>query len=82
VDNLEYLRDHWYDFERGYENTNPGWYEVVVRTHDSDDHAKMVTWLAKNIDMPERHCNWVKMFYESRFKFRYERDYIWFRLTW
>lgn len=82
MDSEQYLREYWYDFERGYDNTNPGWYEVTVHTNNNSDHKEMVTWLFENIDLPERHCNWVKHHYVSKFKFRYERDYIYFRLRW
>ena len=82
MDSQKYLREHWYDWNKGYENTNPGWYSVTIHTKSNDDHAEMVTWLSENIDMPERHCVWMKSFYESHFKFRYERDYILFRLRW
>ena len=82
MDSEEYFLNNWYIFEKGYENTNPGWHEVIIKTKNNDHHKEMVEWIFKNIDMPERHCNWVKNYYESKFKFRYERDYIHFRLRW
>lgn len=73
---------NYYDSVRGWEETNRGWYEIVVHTQTSDDHIEIVKWLYDNIDMPERHCRWTKSLHESKFKFRYERDCIHFRLRW
>ena len=73
---------HYFDPDRDWVGTNPGWYEAAVKTQDSDEHTEIVKWLYDNIDNPERHCRWTKSLYESHFKFRYERDYIHFRLRW
>jgi len=73
---------HYYDYERGWEGTNPGWYQASSRIENSDEHIEVVEWLYKNIDNPERHCRWTRILNESIVKFRYERDYIHFRLRW
>jgi hypothetical protein len=76
------MKHHYYDWNAGWEGTNPGWHEVIVRYSNPKKHARCVEWLYTNIDKPERHARWVGLFGKSAFKFRYERDYIWFRLTW
>jgi hypothetical protein len=73
---------HYYDYERGWEGTNPGWYQAIARVENMDEHLVIVEWLHKNIDNPERHCRWTRTLNESIVKFRYERDYIHFRLRW
>ena len=73
-----------YDWNSGWDYTNPGWYQVTVKGAgtQTNKHYECVEWLYKNIDNPERHARWVSLFGESHFRFRYERDYVWFRLTW
>lgn len=73
---------HYYDPGRGWEGTNPGWHEAIIRIKDAYEHVEIVKWLYENIDMPERHCRWTTNAFESIVKFRYERDYIHFRLRW
>lgn len=73
---------HNYYYDKGWQNTQVGWYEVSVRTYNKAKHSELVNWLYDNIDNPERHVRWVKIEDMSHFRFRYEKDYIWFRLTW
>ena len=73
---------HYYDHKRGWEDTNPGWYEAIVRVKNMEEHLVIVEWLYKNIDNPERHCRWTRNMFESVVKFRHERDFIHFRLRW
>lgn len=76
---------NYFDTERGWENTNPGWYEYTFHNSSIKKHLIMVNWLYNNIDNTEKHCRWI--FYKnsstefSMFKFRYERNYIWFSLS-
>ena len=72
-------RKHHYDYERGWDGTNVGWHTVQV---NPKYHTECVNWLYNNIDNPERHCRWVSFDNASFFRFRYERDFLWFRLTW
>ena len=76
------MRSNNCDYNKEWKDNNPGWHEVVIQIKDNNEHLKIVEWLYENIDMPERHCRWTKKFYESMFKFRYERDLIHFRLRW
>lgn len=76
---------NYYDAVRGWEHTNPYWYQVDVETKSSEHHLEMVKWLYDNIDNPERHARWIYLLtleMNSHFRFRYERDCIWFKLTW
>lgn len=73
----------YYDYTKGWENTNKGWYEVVVENVNVDKHINMVAWLYSAIDKPETHARWIIVdVSKSAFKFRYERDYIMFVLRW
>lgn len=74
--------DHYYDYERGWENTNPGWHEVIINYIDREKHRLIIEWMYEKIDNPERHARWVRLEDSSRFRFRYERDYILFTLRW
>jgi hypothetical protein len=78
-----------YDGERGWLETTPGWHEVRVNYLGhvnwiaiQEKHDEVITWLYANIDKCERHCRWNVTPQGTRVKFRYERDYIWFNLTW
>lgn len=77
---------NYYDPDRGWTNTNPGWYEIRIEPKTGEHHLEMVKWLYDNVDNPERHTRWqlvdVGTNLRSCFKFRYERDYIWFKLKW
>lgn len=74
---------NYYDSERGWKGTNPGWHQVDIYTVSPSKHLEMVQWIYDNIDNPERHARWIfENHANSSFKFRYERDFVWFRLTW
>lgn len=81
--NEEGVPYNYFDMNRGWDHTNPGWYEIILNDVISFRHVKMVTWLYDRLDNPERHCRWIRFSdNSSAFKFRYERDYILFTLTW
>lgn len=73
---------NYFDYERGWEGTNPGWHKVDILNKSPDKHLEMCDWLYNRIDKVERHARWAWYADYSRFKFRYERDYILFTLTW
>lgn len=89
---LSRARHHWYDWEKGWDGTNVGWYQVKIPNSDRGKHLQMVAWVYKKIDNPERHSRWCHLedyneHHEylgeySAFKFRYEKDFILFRLSW
>lgn len=75
----------YYDTSRGWDQTNPGWHEVRLSKKSEKQHLEIVKWMYDNIDSPEKHCRWIyhiSVDFDSYFKFRYERDFIWFRLHW
>ena len=72
-----------YDQDRGWEHTQPGWYECSVSAEHIDKYVEMTEWIVDNIDKYKRHCRWcVTDTNIVSFKFRYERDYILFMLRW
>ena len=74
-------------------DSHPGWHELKIDTpydkeNDEPGYYKVIRWLYENVDKCERHCIWRG--YDSSFlvesficiKCRYERDYLWLKLTW
>ena len=72
---------NYYDYNKGWEQTNPGWHEIEVLSGPLK-HTEMVSWLYDHVDGTERHTRWIRFAESSGFKFRYERDYIMFTLRW
>jgi len=78
------MMDDLYDWRRGYDNTNPEWFEHIVYFDPSTGdrrHDEVVKWLYDKIDHCERHARWARFYDCTRVKFRYERDYLWFKLS-
>lgn len=77
---------NYYDEKNGWEHTKPGWHEVIITAPQFreavDKHTEMLTWIYGNVGKCERHCRWQFDYDSLRYKFRYERDYVWFKLTW
>lgn len=73
---------HYFDFEKGWDGTNPFWHTVNIQNSNVEKHTEMVKWLYERIDKPERHCRWARFNIGSGFRFRYEKDFLLFRLTW
>jgi hypothetical protein len=77
---------NYYDEKNGWLHTKPGWHEVIIPSRQFrkavEDHTEMLAWIYDNIGKCERHCRWKFDVDSLRYKFRYERDYIWFKLTW
>ena len=77
---------NYYDYDRGWEQTNPGWYEIIL--HRDDPRISVTTmedcicWITANIGKWQKHCRWCYGGNDLYFKFRYERDYLWFKLRW
>jgi hypothetical protein len=75
-----------YDEKNGWELTKPGWLEVIIPAHQFreavEKHTEMLTWIYDNIGKCEHHCRWQFDYNSLKYKFRYERDYVWFKLTW
>lgn len=73
---------NYFDGAKGWENSNPGWHEAIIYNNSPDKHEKMLEWLYNKVDNVERHARWIWCQDHGKFKFRYERDYIMFTLTW
>ena len=75
-----------YDLKNGWELTKPGWYEVHIYEPDPiksiKKHSEILDWIQTNIGKYEYHCRWYYAVNDLHYKFRYERDFIWFRLLW
>jgi len=75
-----------YDRVRGWQGTNPGWYEVVIHIEDPHEtvirYTETLNWLEENIHGYLKHCRWMYAGNYLKYKFRYERDYLWFKLRW
>lgn len=74
--------DNYFDYEKGWENTNENWYSAKIERTSHKIHTDMVEWLYENLDNPERHCRWISFKRYSEFRFRYEKDCAWFTLRW
>jgi hypothetical protein len=77
---------NYYDETNGWEHTKPGWYEVIIPVYEwwaaRAKHLEIIDWVYDNIGKCERHCRWQIDNDGLKYKFRYERDYVWFKLTW
>lgn len=76
----------YFDIVKGWEGTNPGWYEVILHVEDPPETVNRFTqtieWMKENIQGYKKHCRWYYAGNYLKYKFRYERDYLWFKLRW
>ncbi len=76
----------YYDSSKGWERTNPGWYELILHIDDPwttvTRYGETLEWIEKNIHGYHKHCRWIYAGNYLKYKFRYEKDYMWFRLVW
>lgn len=88
VDIKKIVNYNWYDGEKGWELTNPGWYEKTIDVSNSTDtdglekYMEIVEWIYAKLDNCEKHCRWKHHGHVLLFRFRYERDFTWFNLRW
>jgi hypothetical protein len=69
-----------YHGPNGWDETNPNWYKASAPTKHYEEIMK---WLEQNNSKFQRHTRWViASSDETKFKFRYEKDYIMFTLRW
>ena len=72
--------------DRGWANTQPGWYECSVSIAGVEDterqREKILEWIYHNIELCERHTRWCHQESAMHVKFRYQRDHTWFVLRW
>lgn len=79
------MRGENFDQAKGWENTKPNWYGVIIELDKITGIAKyheIINWVYDNIDNPDRHARWQLTEYGIFFRFRHERDYIWFKMRW
>lgn len=76
----------YYDVAKDWARTTPGWHEMEIHYQDPresmEKYVDMITWIEENIQGYKKHSRYKYAGNYLRFKFRYERDYIWFKLTW
>ena len=68
-----------------WEENKPGWHTHSITLVGNIWYVRcieMINWLYDNIDKCERHTRWYARSNFIKVKFRYERDYEWFMLTW
>jgi hypothetical protein len=70
-----------------WECVKPGWHEVVLYAEEPGEdvflrYQAAVKWITDNVQGHHKHCIWMYDDYYLKCKFRYERDYLWFKLTW
>lgn len=71
-----------------YENDHPKWHQVIIPNYGQDivdfhDHCDtMLEWVYNKMDNAKRHCRWQITNEQFFIKFRYEKDYIWFKMVW
>ena len=72
-----------FDGKRGWELSEPGWYEheIHVRTSFPAIYEEVIEWLYNRIDNCERHARWRITRGLIQLKFRYERDVILCKLS-
>lgn len=77
-----------FDVSRGFDNDHPKWYLKTIDNKNvtSDQYFQayldIVKWLYLNIDNCEKHCRWGLSNYSYYFKFRHEKDFLYFSLVW
>ena len=76
----------YYDRRKGWDGTQPGWYEVILHIQDPAEtiirYIEALDWIEKNIHGYKKQCRWFYAGNYLKYKFRYEKDYLWFKLVW
>ncbi len=93
---IRYPLSH-YDYNKDWEYDHHGWHKATCVLNGgslvdvSDQIQLLLKWVHENIQNYKKHCIWETQHlfhvpynesYTVNFKFRYERDYTWFILTW
>lgn len=75
-----------YDRKKGWELTKPGWHELQLYVAEPAEtitkHLDILKWIYDNIGKCEYHCRWMYNGNYLHYKFRYEKDYLWFKIRW
>jgi hypothetical protein len=68
---------------KDWENYKSDWYTAIITIKSEKQFEELMIWIDKNIEAHRKHTIWSltrnNMF---TIRFRYERDYEWFVLTW
>ena len=76
----------YYDRRKGWDGTNPGRHEVILHIQDPAEtvirYTETLIWIEENIQGYNKHCRWFYAGNYLKYKFRYEKDYLWFKLRW
>jgi hypothetical protein len=77
------MRVQHFDQNRGWEETERGWYEyeIQVPMRMTETYDDILEWLYNRIDNCERHARWQISRGLIQLKFRYERDVILCKLS-
>lgn len=77
------MRVQHFDGKRGWELTEPGWYEheIHVSMNMTKKYDEVLEWLYNRIDKCERHARWRISRGLIQLKFRHERDVILCKLS-
>jgi hypothetical protein len=78
------IRVQNYDQIKGWEVTQPGWYEhqiTIGESSMSETYEEVLEWLYNRIDNCERHARWIISRGLIKIRFRHERDIILCRLS-
>jgi hypothetical protein len=77
------MRVQNFDQNRGWEETERGWYEyeIQVPMRMTETYDDILEWLYNRIDNCERHARWQISRGLIQLKFRYERDVILCKLS-
>jgi hypothetical protein len=77
---------NYYDRIKGWDQTSPGWYEVILHIENPPETIKRyedtIQWIYDNIQGYHKHCRWHYAGNYLKYKFRHEKDYLWFKLRW
>ena len=76
----------YYDRRKGWDGTSPGWFEVILYIADPAEtvirYTETLIWIEENIHGYHKHCRWFYAGNYLKYKFRHEKDYLWFKLRW
>jgi hypothetical protein len=69
--------------KNGWSFDNPGWYLVEVpntKKGSLKTHLDLVDRILSTLANPKKHCRWTYSYDMMYYRFRYEKDYLWFLL--
>jgi len=77
------------DLQNWYTKGSEGWHTYSLEYREGDNillleqkYVSMIMWILQNVSGAYRHARWKYSEEKITVKFRYERDYIMFMLSW